>query len=312
MISPFYTWRRSASRSRQFAVQAPYTQEFSLGLLLSLGANIALLGALLLWGGRDRTLFALPSFSAAAVETASPSDAADQQGQTGEAIGGTGIPSDEPVLGARHQWSYQEWVAQLEREATAVAIAAPDDLHVLLGDSISLWFPHELLPIGATWLNQGISGEGTLGLLRRLDLIADTQPQVLYLMIGINDLLRGVEDETLLANQRQIIQDLKEMHPDATIVVQTILPHAGEGITWEGKDQLLEISNRRIRELNQRLAIVADEEDIEYLDLQSIFSDEAGNLRSDLSTDGLHLNDNGYRAWASALQLHRDLKLSSQ
>lgn len=129
-------------------------------------------------------------------------------------------------------------------------------------------------------------------------------------MIGINDLLRDVDDTTILADQQQIIQDLKAMHPSSSIVVQAILPHAGDRSTWEGKEQLLALPNQRIQDLNQQLAMIAADEGVEYLDLEPIFSDSKGNLRTDLTTDGLHLNDNGYRVWASVLQIHQQMSLN--
>ena len=302
MSSSFYPRRRSATRSRKFAVQAPHTYRFSPWLFVSITLNVILAGLVGL-GLRDRPLFSLSSATAneaVPYEKTPPSQWIDNN-QTED----TSDFSNNP----RHKWNYDQWVSQLEREANAVSSRAPDDLNILLGDSISLWFPHALLPSGTTWLNQGISGEGTVGLLRRLDLIAETDPDIIYLMIGINDLLRDVSDDTLLANQQQIIQDLQEMHPDTTIVVQTILPHAGDRSTWEGKDELLAISNERIQELNQQIERMAENADVEYLDLQPMFSDSDGNLRVDLTTDGLHLNDDGYRVWASALQMHRTLAL---
>lgn len=307
MSSSFYPRRQLAVRSKEFAVHPPNTQQWSPWFFVSILVNVILLGLVGL-GLRDRPFFSGAN-SANAREVVPYEQPPESQWINS---GGTQDPSQlsqDPQLGPRHKWSYDQWVSQLGREADAVASAEPENLNILLGDSISLWFPHNLLPIGPTWLNQGISGEGSVGLLRRLDLIADTEPKILYVMIGINDLLREVSDETLIANQQQIIQTLKSMHPDATIVLQTILPHAGDRSTWEGKEQLLAISNERIQQLNQRLEVIAEQEQIEYLDLQSAFSDDEGNLRIDLTTDGLHLNDNGYRVWASALQMHRHLAL---
>ncbi|HAX89511.1 MAG TPA: lysophospholipase, partial [Cyanobacteria bacterium UBA11370] len=69
-------------------------------------------------------------------------------------------PTVTPILelGERHQLNYQQWVALLEQEAQVIAEQKPEHLAVLLGDSISLWFPNELLPPDQKWLNQGISG----------------------------------------------------------------------------------------------------------------------------------------------------------
>jgi lysophospholipase L1-like esterase len=148
-------------------------------------------------------------------------------------------PTPVPELGPRHQFNYQQWVALLEQEAEVMVEQKPEDLAILLGDSISLWFPNEMLPSQRTWLNQGISGETTAGLLNRLDVLDQTQPDIIFLMIGINDIIRGVTDETILANQRLIIRYLRRNHPQAKIIVQSILPHSGENATWEGRESPL-------------------------------------------------------------------------
>lgn len=212
------------------------------------------------------------------------------------------------TLGQRHKLDYQQWVMLLGREAEVVAQQKPHDLSVLAGDSLSLWFPGELLPKSQTWLNQGISGETSAGLLQRLEIFDKTQPRVIFVMIGINDLIRGVKDETILANQREIIRYLRLAHPDTKVVVQSILPHSADRLTWEGRDRLLKIPNRRIQELNRRLAIIAEEENVSYLDLYSLFADTQGNMLVELSSDGLHLNRSGYLVWRSALSVYEQLE----
>jgi lysophospholipase L1-like esterase len=210
-------------------------------------------------------------------------------------------PNQESELGPRHQLNYQQWVALLEKEADVMAAQRPKHLGVLVGDSLSLWFPNELLPPHRTWLNQGISGETSAGLLNRLELLDKTQPEDIFVLIGINDLIRGVKDETILANQEVIIRYLQRVHPQAKIVVQSILPHSGEEATWEGRDRLLKIPNSRIQEINQKLKAIAQKEGVVYLDLYPLFADADGNLKTELTTDGLHLSGEGYLVWRSAL-----------
>lgn len=219
-------------------------------------------------------------------------------------------PAPSPELGPRHKWTYEQWVAQLQREADAAAEKKPEKLTILAGDSISLWFPANMLPPGRYWLNQGISGETTEGLLKRLPLLDRTQPDAIFVMIGINDLIRGLADETILNNLRAIIQDLRTVHSNAHIVIQSILPHSGAKSTWEGRERLLQIPNQRIRSLNEQLAVIAIEEGVKFLDLYPLFADSQGNLRLDLTTDGLHLSERGYLVWRSALQLFDNLQLS--
>lgn len=236
------------------------------------------------------------------------------------------VPVDRPQvetiesgLGPRHQLTYQQWVSVLEREATVMADQHPDRLNILLGDSLSLWFPSHLLPTDRTWLNQGISGETSYGVLKRIKLLDKTRPRIIFLMIGINDLIRGVSDETVLANQREIVRYLKQAHPTTRIVMQSILPHGGDRTlkqyaalssvhTSEPQqppvwvERLPYLSNTMIRTLNQRLAIVAQEEGAEFLDLHPLFVDSQGNLQDRFTTDGLHLSLAGYQAWKSQLE----------
>lgn len=209
-----------------------------------------------------------------------------------------------PSLGERQYLNYQQWVELLAQEAEA-AKDAPR-LTVLLGDSISLWFPPELLPGRRTWLNQAISGEQSEGLLQRLELLDEAQIETIFLMIGINDLIAGKPQDALVRNVEAAIAYLRDKHPDTRIVVQSILPHGAENATWEGRDRLLVLPNARIRQVNAALAQIAPDYDAEYLDLHSLFVNGNGDLRSELTTDGLHLNDRGYWVWRTAIALELD------
>ena len=207
-------------------------------------------------------------------------------------------------LGTRYQLNYEDWLRLLAQEAKVAAEKSPKHLAVLAGDSLSLWFPGDLLPSDHIWLNQGISGETSGGLLKRLNLFDPTQPEVIFVMIGINDLIRGLPDETLLANQREIIRYLRQTHPNSQIVVQSILPHAGAAASWQGRDRLQDIPNDRIRALNRELAEIASSEQVNFLDLHPLFTNSQGDLHPNLSTDGLHLSEDGYLVWRSALLLY--------
>ncbi|MDF5738683.1 MULTISPECIES: SGNH/GDSL hydrolase family protein [unclassified Nostoc] len=217
-----------------------------------------------------------------------------------------------PDLGRRHQLTYQEWVDILKQEAKVAAEHRPPHLNILVGDSLSLWFPPELLPEGKNWLNQGISGETSNGLLKRLNIFDRTQPEVIFVMIGINDLIGGMSDRVILDNQGQIINYLRKVHPTAQIVVQSILPHGAEEATWKGREKLLLVANSRISELNQQLQSISTKKGVKYLDLYPLFTNKEGNLRREFTTDGLHLSPEGYIVWRSALQIYSDIELKPQ
>lgn len=214
-----------------------------------------------------------------------------------------------PPLGTRQQLDYQQWVTLLGQEIATMAAKNPDHLTLLLGDSLSLWFPAELLPGRRVWMNQGISGEKTYSLLTRLHLLDVADVDTIFLMIGINDLIWGQSDQQVLANYYDIMDYLVTHHPNTQIVVQSILPHGAETSTWESRHLLLELPNERIRAMNQSLKDIAEKYDAHYLELYPIFSNGEGNLRSDLTTDGLHLNREGYLVWRAAIALYSQLEL---
>jgi lysophospholipase L1-like esterase len=213
-----------------------------------------------------------------------------------------------PKKAAIKKPTYQDWVKLLRREAEAMAREKPENLMILAGDSLSLWFPERLLPVNQQWLNQGISGETSKGLMNRLHLWNKLKPERIFLMVGINDLLRGENDQVILANTRKILRTLRDRHPESTVVLQSILPNAGAEATWEGRAKLRSASNSRIRQLNQSLQVLTEEEGVQYIDLHNLLIDDRGNIREEYSTDGLHLNDKGYLVWSTALQVHDQIQ----
>ena len=216
---------------------------------------------------------------------------------------------DLPRPQSDRKLTYKEHVKYLGDRAKATAIRHPEHLTVLLGDSLSLWFPGELMPGQRVWINQSISGEKTKGLLKRLDLIKNNDIESIFLMIGINDLIWDKTDQEITENYREIVGQLKAEHPNTQIVVQSILPHGGENSTWESRDKLLALPSDRIVAMNETLKKIAKDNGAYYLDLYPIFVTGEGKLRPDLTTDGLHLNREGYLVWRSAIALYAQLEL---
>jgi lysophospholipase L1-like esterase len=195
-------------------------------------------------------------------------------------------------MGAREQPTYEQWKALLAEEAELVKqMPGTPHLSIVLGDSLSMWMPSRGLPESQLWLNQGISGDTTQGILDRLSAIAETHPDRIYILAGVNDLKNGREDAEILDNYRQILRQLQQDHPQTEAIVQSILP-----------TRLETIPNDRIFQLNRQLSAIAQQEDATFLDLSIYFTDAEGELHPSLTTDGLHLNDRGYEAWQWVLQ----------
>jgi lysophospholipase L1-like esterase len=189
------------------------------------------------------------------------------------------------------QPTHEQWIRLLQQEANAVTKGQGDNrLGILVGDSLSMWFPSERFPYSQLWLNQGISGENSGQILKRLSAFSQARPDTIYVMAGINDLRQGATDRVILDNIRQIARRLRLNHPNAQVILQSILP-----------TRLTAISNERIRNLNQQIAVIAQQEGAGYLNLHSLFVDGQGQLGTDLTTDGIHLSARGYQVWQEGI-----------
>lgn len=298
LISPGNVGPRSRRRRRQGRQRLPLWARLSLLLNIALGMGWVLQGQpSSSWGNLIPGDSLIPGLTESSAS--SPAIAPEQL------LAQAPLPLDTDPMppGQRHKLPYEGWVQILRQEAVAMANQAPEDLSILAGDSISLWFPETLLPQGQTWLNQGISGDTSEGLINRMPAWQGLQPKRIFILIGINDLLKGATPTQVLDNQRKIVQQLKRTHPRSTIVVQSILPHRGESASWEGRSRLARIPNDHIRSLNRSLAAMTTQEGVLYLNINPLFSDPSGYLRKELTTDGLHLNPQGYLVWSTALTL---------
>ncbi|NEO39161.1 MAG: acylhydrolase [Moorea sp. SIOASIH] len=200
-----------------------------------------------------------------------------------------GVPLTKPT--------YQQWKQLLAQEARAVAYGQGNNrLSMVVGDSLSLWLPAQGLPKYQLWLNQGISGENTSQILSRLSAFSQTRPDTIYVMAGINDLRQGKTDQVIVNNLRQITRQLRQNHPQAQLIIQSILPTRATAI-----------SNQRIRNLNKQIAQIAQQEGAAYLNLHKLFTDSKGQMQHNLTTDGIHLTPLGYQVWQEALQYTESL-----
>jgi lysophospholipase L1-like esterase len=195
-------------------------------------------------------------------------------------------------VNASTQPTHDQWQKLLAQEAKVMSKSQGSNrLNILVGDSLTLWLPTQGLSQDQFWLNQGISGEHSSHILKRLKAFAQTKPDTIYVMGGINDLRNGKSDYEILSNMRKIMKELRLQHPQADLVVQSILP-----------TRMSNISNVRIQQLNNHLQYIAQQEGAHFLNLFPFFTDATGNLNIDYTTDGLHLSSQGYEVWQSALQ----------
>ena len=140
--------------------------------------------------------------------------------------------------------------------------------------------------------------ETPMGTMPLLDALAQMECGKIFLMLGVNEL--GWKGTEIFRNQSALlIQRLQEDHPDAEIVIQSILPVSAE-IDAEGRY----VNNRRINDYNQVWLELAEEFGVSYMNVAESVVDEEGQLPKDLCYDGVHLNKAGCRQWLEYLRTH--------
>ena len=161
---------------------------------------------------------------------------------------------------------------------------------ILLGDSLTQF--HDWSHFGMHH-NAGIAGDTTDGLLYRLHYTLDKTPSTLIFQIGINDLLQGSYVEIIQENYVKIFEHIKTIE---RVYILSLLP-------VEMLDQTLQI-NENIILLNHFLKQLSKKYGFIYVDLYSQMVAEDGGIRSELTSDGVHLTSKAYVLWESLLEDH--------
>ncbi len=143
-------------------------------------------------------------------------------------------------------------------------------------------------------INRGICGDTTAGILNRINNIIESTPQKLFIMIGINDLNQGVAVEVIVHNYKLILKTFNNQIPDAKIFIQSLLP-----INNQIRDRDV---NKQVIDLNANLKEMAQAFAFRYIDLFPAFLDENNQLSLQYTSDGVHLNGQGYLVWKEIIE----------
>lgn len=147
-------------------------------------------------------------------------------------------------------------------------------------------------------VNRGIGGDNSFGILARMDEVLTTKPKAIFLMDGINDLFRKLPYEVSINNYKRIIRMIKAKSPKTKIYIESALPINEEMTTADytkGRNVMVPVLNAKIKQL-------AKEEKVTYIDIVPLFQDEKGNLKKEITMDGVHLKASAYIDWVAYLK----------
>ena len=215
-----------------------------------------------------------------------------------------------PIIDIKHQ---QEWQMNLYEERIEHFKKHP------IGNNKIVFLGNSITEGGGNWnnkfnvhniVNRGISGDITEGILVRLDEIIFYKPIAVFLLIGINDIfdtdILNREKITPLYVANNIIKianQIIDQSPSTEIFIQTILPVNHEIYIEENgffPEHNVPLSEQIIQ-INSMIIHQADVQQYKVIDLHSLFINQDGLMNREYTTDGVHLNHNGYGVWVKCI-----------
>lgn len=193
------------------------------------------------------------------------------------------------------------WMPRHQEKLAAIRDADQVDL-VMIGDSITHGWEN---PGKALWeefyaprhaVNLGYSGDRTEHVLWRLrhGEVDGIAPKAAVLMIGTNNTgHRQDPPAETAAGIEAILDELKTRLPNTHILLLAIFPR-----DHEPDGELRQINDA----INQRIAKLATDDRVTFLDINDVFLAEDGTLPKEIMPDFLHPNPAGYRKWAEAME----------
>ena len=174
--------------------------------------------------------------------------------------------------------------------------AAGENRVVFMGNSITEgWQPsfRGMFP-GKPYINRGISGQTTPQMLVRFrpDVVA-LKPKVVVILAGTNDIAGNTGPSTLemIENNLASMAEIAKAN-GIRVVMASVLP----AYDYKWKPGLEPAP--KIISLNAWMKDYAQKNGAVYLDYHSAMRDEKNGMRAELSGDGVHPNEAGYRLMA--------------
>jgi lysophospholipase L1-like esterase len=225
----------------------------------------------------------------------------------------------EPPLNDYQRSQMAEWArdfADLHRYRAANqelgSRVASEHRVIFYGDSITdKWTLSQYFP-GRNYINRGISGQTTSQMLVRFrqDVI-HLDPDVVVILAGTNDVAGNTGPISIEDIEGNItsMAELARAH-DIALVLSSVMPV--NNYTPASQRFFADRPPSEILRLNEWIKAYCASTNCYYLDYFDSMVDGSGLLKRDLSEDGLHPNDAGYKIMAPLAQSAIDKTMASR
>ena len=204
-------------------------------------------------------------------------------------------------------------LARYAKDNAALAPPKPGERRVVfMGDSITDFWGRSVGTFfpGRPYVNRGISGQTTPQMLIRFraDVVA-LKPAAVVILAGTNDIAGNTGPSTLAAIEDNLasMADLARAN-GIRVVIASVMPVNDNTV----KDETTQRPPETIRALNTWIKAYAAREHLVVVDYHAAMVDARGELKKELSEDGLHPNAAGYEVMAPLVQSAIDKALADE
>lgn len=187
----------------------------------------------------------------------------------------------------------------LKKQSLFELLTIKEGSTVFLGDSITAGNDWAEVLRSLEYVNRGIPGDDSTGILERSDKIVKSKPKSIFIMTGVNDLSATGDPSKLLKNYNEIIDKIQRDSPNTKIFIQSILPINTNKYKAINKTKM---SNKIIRDTNIELNKMSEGKHVTFIDLYSLMSKDHDELNPDYTLDGIHLSGDAYMVWIDAIK----------
>lgn len=173
---------------------------------------------------------------------------------------------------------------------------------VFIGDSITDFYDLGKYYPNKNIINSGINGYTTDDLYSKLNkLLYQYKPTKIFLLIGINNIIRGQNSDKVYNGIKNIIEEIKKNLPETEINVESIYPTNDSDEEKIFGEYVEKNFNKKVIEVNKKTKEYCEKEKINYIDVYSSLLDKNQLLKLEYTADGVHLTDLGYSKVTSIL-----------
>ncbi len=169
---------------------------------------------------------------------------------------------------------------------------------VFLGDSMIAYFPLKKLGLVNEVYNQGIPGDTTTGVLNRLEYVIRLRPKKIVLNVGLNDYMFTNHDSVDVYNN--ILKIAKKLHDGIDDLKLYIVNMTPINIS-RFPDQIF-VKYRGLYDTDDLNDMLLECKQLTVINLYEQLVDSHHELIFELTKDGIHLNDDGYKIYLEILQ----------